>query len=171
MARPALGWSEQAPGDWIAAAESVLGQLSAYCLVHLRGIGPSVQMHGATFWDAADNVLRGGTLWNDTRTHNEAGTLDALEGVTFALRDCCDALAAIGAKIDRLLAIGGGYRSDDWPGCIATSLDFAVALPLVGDFGGAFGEARLGPMVVTGAGAEIATRLKIARTLAPVAGL
>ncbi len=43
VARPAPGWSEQAPGDWIAAAQSVLDQLAVHGLENLRGIGLSGQ--------------------------------------------------------------------------------------------------------------------------------
>jgi xylulokinase len=94
-----------------------------------------------------------------------------LEGVTFAIRDCRDALAATGTRIDRLLAVGGGSRSDYWLSAIATALGTPVALPAAGDFGGAFGAARLGMMAATGAGAEIATMPPIARTIDPVAAL
>ena len=60
-----------------------------------------------------------------------------LEGVTYAIRDCRDALAATGTKIDRLLAVGGGSKSDYWLRAIATALGTPVDLPVAGDFGGA----------------------------------
>jgi xylulokinase len=47
------------------------------------------------------------------------------------------------------------------------ALDCPVQLPVAGDFGGAFGAARLGLMAATGAGAEIATLPPIARTIDP----
>ena len=90
-----------------------------------------------------------------------------LEGVTFAIRDCRDALAATGTRIDRLLAVGGGSRSDYWLAAIATALDCPVQVPVAGDFGGAFGAARLAIMAATGAGAEIATLPPVARTINP----
>jgi len=46
-------------------------------------------------------------------------------------------------------------------------LDIAIELPVAGDFGGAFGAARLGMMAATGAGVEIATAPEIARTIEP----
>jgi xylulokinase len=46
-------------------------------------------------------------------------------------------------------------------------LDIPVHLPVAGDFGGAFGAARLGLMAATGAGAEIATLPPIARSIDP----
>ena len=63
--------------------------------------------------------------------------------------------------------MGGGARSDYWLEAIATALGVPVARPVAGDFGGAFGAARLGRMAATGAGTEIATRPEIAETFEP----
>ena len=46
-----------------------------------------------------------------------------------------------------------------------------MQLPVAGDFGGAFGAARLAIMAATGAGAEIATAPAIARTFEPESAL
>ena len=43
----------------------------------MKGIGLSVQMHGATLLGAGDEVLRPCILWNDTRSFKEAAALDA----------------------------------------------------------------------------------------------
>ena len=76
--RPAPGWSEQDPADWITAAEAVLRALAAKLdMAAIAGIGLSGQMHGATALDAADKVLRPCILWNDTRAHAQAARLDA----------------------------------------------------------------------------------------------
>jgi hypothetical protein len=48
-----------------------------------------------------------------------AGTRAVLEGVTFAFRDSRDALAATGTKLESLLAVGGGAKSDYWLKAIA----------------------------------------------------
>ncbi|RVT85384.1 xylulokinase [Rhodobacteraceae bacterium CCMM004] len=78
VSRPQSGWSEQAPADWIAAAEAVLDQLAASVgLGGVKGIGLSGQMHGATLLDRGDDVLRPCILWNDTRAHEEAAEMDA----------------------------------------------------------------------------------------------
>ncbi|NCU21160.1 xylulokinase, partial [Candidatus Falkowbacteria bacterium] len=77
VSRPAEGWAEQSPADWIGAAESVLGQLAARGLGAVKGIGLSGQMHGAVLLSASDDVLRPCILWNDTRAHREAAELDA----------------------------------------------------------------------------------------------
>ncbi len=114
-----------------------------------------------------DAAIRGAFLGLEHATDRTAATRAVLEGVTFAIRDSRDALAATGTRIDRLLAVGGGSRSDYWLKAIATALDIPVHLPVAGDFGGAFGAARLGLMAATGAGAEIATLPPIARSIDP----
>ena len=111
--------------------------------------------------------VRGAFIGLEHATDRQAGTRAVLEGVTFAIRDSRDALAATGTRLEHLLAVGGGSRSDYWLKLIATALDCPVQLPVAGDFGGAFGAARLGQMAATGAGAEIATLPQIARVIDP----
>ncbi|MBL4915704.1 xylulokinase [Szabonella alba] len=118
-----------------------------------------------------DAGIRGAFLGLEHATDRTAATRAVLEGVAFALRDCRDALAATGTRIDRLLAVGGGSRSDYWLSVIATALGVPVQLPAAGDFGAAYGAARLGMMAATGAGAEIATAPPIARQIDPDPGL
>ncbi|MFZ5708881.1 MAG: xylulokinase [Pseudomonadota bacterium] len=118
-----------------------------------------------------DAAIRAAFVGLEHATDRPAATRAVLEGVTFAIRDCRDALSATGTRIDRLLAVGGGSRSDYWLSAIATALGTPVLVPAAGDFGGAFGAARLGLMAATGAGAEIAALPRIARTVDPVAGL
>ncbi|RVV97013.1 xylulokinase [Mesobaculum littorinae] len=78
VTRPHEGWSEQAPEDWITAAETAMEALrAAHDLSGVRGIGLSGHMHGATLLDGGDQVLRPCILWNDTRSHAEAADLDA----------------------------------------------------------------------------------------------
>ena len=111
--------------------------------------------------------VRGAFTGLEHATDRQAGTRAVLEGVTFAIRDSRDALAATGTRLEHLLAVGGGSKSDYWLRLIATALDCPVQLPVSGDFGGAFGAARLAHMDATGAGAEIATLPKIARVIDP----
>lgn len=80
VSRPHSGCSEQAPADWIRATEEAVAELKASHpkeLAAVKGIGLSVQMHGATLLDGSDNVLRPCILWNDTRSFKEAAELDA----------------------------------------------------------------------------------------------
>jgi xylulokinase len=80
VSRPRTGWSEQDPESWTSAADAAMSELSANHrreVSAVKGIGLSGQMHGATFLDSANNVLRPAILWNDTRSHAEAAALDA----------------------------------------------------------------------------------------------
>ncbi|MCR9135326.1 MAG: xylulokinase [Alphaproteobacteria bacterium] len=80
VSRPAAGWSEQDPADWISATQDSIAQLKRSdpaLLAAIKGIGFSGHMHGATLIDNADTVLRPCILWNDTRSHAEAAELDA----------------------------------------------------------------------------------------------
>ena len=118
-----------------------------------------------------DATIRGAFVGLEHATDRDAATRAVLEGVTFAIRDCRDALAATGTALHSLLAVGGGSRSDYWLQAIATALDMPVSVPVAGDFGGAFGAARLGLMAATGAGPEIATQPAISRVIEPVSTL
>jgi xylulokinase len=114
--------------------------------------------------------VRGAFVGLEHATDRAAATRAVLEGVAFALRDCRDALAATGTRIDSLVAVGGGSRSDYWLSVIATALDHPLSIPEAGDFGAAFGAARLGMMAATGDTA-LATPPRITRTIAPARAL
>ena len=102
------------------------------------------------------------------RTDRPALTRAVLEGVAFALADNLAALHAAGSDPQALLALGGGARSDYWLSAIATALDLPVLRPAGGDFGAAFGAARLGLMAATGAApGEICTPPAIAAEIRP----
>ena len=160
-ATDALNWYAQLTGTDAAKLTGELGALQApgktTFLPYLGG--ERTPLNSAT--------VRGAFTGLEHATDRAAGTRAVLEGVTYAIRDCRDALAATGTKLEHLLAVGGGSRSDYWLKAIATALDCPVQLPVAGDFGGAFGAARLGLMAATGAGAEIATLPKIARVIDP----
>ena len=114
-----------------------------------------------------DAKARGAFIGLGHATDRAAATRAVLEGVTFAFRDCYDALLATGTTIDSLIAVGGGSKSDYWLGAIATALDVPIDVPVDGDFGGAFGAARLALMADTGAGPKIAGPPKIDRRISP----
>ena len=118
-----------------------------------------------------DAAVRAAFIGLEHATGRDAATRAVLEGVTFAIRDCRDALAATGTEISSLLAVGGGSRSDYWLRAVATALETHVDVPVAGDFGGAFGAARLAMMAATGGGAELAPPPKIARSVEPDAAL
>ncbi|MEO8242070.1 MAG: xylulokinase [bacterium] len=114
-----------------------------------------------------DAAIRGALLGLEHTTDRAAGARAVLEGVTFAFRESRDALAATGTRLEQVLAVGGGAKSDYWLKAIATALDISILVPADGDFGGALGAARLAIMAATGAGAEIATMPPIARSIDP----
>lgn len=116
-------------------------------------------------------AIRGAFLGLEHATDRQAGTRAVLEGVTFALKDCQQALAATGTQLDSLIAVGGGSASDYWLSAIATTLGCRIDLPQDGELGAAFGAARLGMMAASGAGAEIATPPAMAGHVEPDVGL
>ena len=118
-----------------------------------------------------DSVIRASFLNLDHGTDRNALTRAVIEGVTFAVRDSFDALTSTGTKIERLLAVGGGSKSEYWVQAIATALGLPISIPVSGDFGGAFGAARLGMMAAGGSVLDVATAPKIARVVDPVMAL
>jgi xylulokinase len=101
---------------------------------------------------------------SDARTLTHA----VLDGVAFAFRDSLEALRDAGTKVSRVMAVGGGTRSALWMKIIATVLGLPIELPVAGDFGGAYGAARLGMIAATGAShKDVCKPPKIAKTIAP----
>ena len=160
-ATDALNWFAGLVGESAASLTGALGDL------HAPGKTVFLPYLGGERTPLNDAAVRGAFVGLEHATDRAAATRAVLEGVTFAIRDCRDALRATGTQIDRLLAVGGGSRSDYWLRAIATALGTTVHLPAAGDFGGAFGAARLALMAATGAGAEIATLPPIARSIDP----
>lgn len=160
-ATDALNWYARLVG---AEAAALTGELGA-----LQPPGKTVFLPylGGERTPLNSASVRAGFIGLEHATDRAAATRAVLEGVTFAIADCRDALAATGTRLDRLLAVGGGSRSDYWLAAIATALGVPVQVPVAGDFGGAFGAARLALMAATGAGAEIATPPPIARAIEP----
>lgn len=118
-----------------------------------------------------DAKMRAALIGIGHDTDISAGTQAIVEGVTFAVRDCFDAVSANGTEFKSLIAVGGGSKSKYWLSAIATTLNLPVLVPKAGDFGGAFGAARLAMMAANNAGLEIATPPPIAHTIDPVAQL
>jgi xylulokinase len=160
-AADALNWFARLAGADAAALTGTLGALQA------PGRAVFLPYLGGERTPLNDAAVRGAFVGLEHATDAQAATRAVLEGVTFALRDCRDALAATGTRIDSLLAAGGGARSDYWLAAIATALDVPVQVPVAGDFGAAFGAARLGIMAATGTGGDLATPPPTARTIPP----
>ena len=161
VATDALNWLARLTGMEASGLTEGLGPLQA------PGKTRFLPYLGGERTPLNDAAIRGAFIGLEHATDRVAATRAVLEGVTFAIRDCRDALAATGTKISRLIAVGGGSRSDYWLSAIATALGTPVSVPVSGDFGGAFGAARLALMAATGAGAEVATLPAIDRTIEP----
>lgn len=160
-ATDALNWYGRFVGQDAASLTGSLGALEA------PGRTLFLPYLGGERTPLNDASIRGAFLGLEHATDTLAGTRAVLEGVTFALRDCRDALADTGTTLSRLTAVGGGSRSDYWLSAIATALGCPVDLPASAELGAAFGAARLGMMVATGETLAIATPPAIARTIEP----
>ena len=115
-----------------------------------------------------DSSVRAGFVGLDVATDRAEMTQAVLQGVSFAMRDSLEALRLTGAKLDTILAIGGGARSSYWVEMLATVLNLKLELPEQGDFGAALGAARLAICGVTGASIEdVMTKPPVDKTIVP----
>ncbi|WP_159588533.1 xylulokinase [Chelativorans xinjiangense] len=119
-----------------------------------------------------DAVIRGSLVGLAHRTDRAALTQAVVEGVAFAFRDSLEALKKAGTELTRVTAIGGGSRSSYWLKAIATALELPVDVPAEGDFGAAFGAARLGLIAAEGADPlSVCTPPAVSTTVEPDAAL
>ena len=155
-----LEWLVRLTGQSASALTSGLGRLTP------PGEAMILPYLGGERTPHNDASVRGTMTGISHMTDAEAATKAVLEGVVFAFRDGFDALAATGTKIDTLLAVGGGSRSDYWLSAIASALNTSIQRPVSGDFGGAFGAARLA-MMSDGGDVNIATLPQVEKTFEP----
>jgi xylulokinase len=94
-------------------------------------------------------------------------TRAVLEGVAFGFKDCLEALRQSGTAVDKALVTGGGARSRTFVGLIAAVLGTPLMLPKRGEYGAAFGAARLGRMAATGENASSLGKPPVAETFEP----
>ncbi|MBD0414322.1 xylulokinase [Oryzicola mucosus] len=119
-----------------------------------------------------DAVIRGSFTGLEHGSDRAVLTQAVLEGVSFAFRDSLEALAKAGTTLTRVTAIGGGSRSHYWLKSIATALGIPVDIPTDGDFGAAFGAARLGLIAAESADPhQVCTPPKTSETIEPDAAL
>jgi xylulokinase len=176
------------PGTWhqmgviLAATDALewLARLTGHSARALtEGLGPVTGPTRALFLPYLggertphnDAAIRGQFLHLDHATDAQTAARAVLQGVAFAFADCRDALLATGTRLERALVVGGGAASDHWVQTLASVLGVTLDRPAAGGFGAALGAARLARMAATGAGAEIATRPAIARSIEPATGL
>ncbi len=116
-----------------------------------------------------DAAIRGVFSGLAHQSDRPALTQAVVEGVAFAIRDNLEALRAAGTELSRVTAIGGGSRSRYWLKAVATALDLPVDIPADGDFGAAYGAARLGLIAAEGADPlAVCTPPSTAETIEPV---
>ncbi len=174
------------PGAWYQMGVILAATDSLNWLAGITGVQAADLTHALGAHISAPSELRFLPYLSGERTpHNDAGVRGAfigldiahgrddltravLQGVSFALRDNLEALTSTGARLDRLLAIGGGAQSRYWCELLATTLNLPLDLPEQGGFGAALGAARLAICGVTGARpGEIMTKPPIAGTVVP----
>ncbi len=99
-------------------------------------------------------------------------TQAVLEGVAFAFADCKDALVAAGTTLDRAAAIGGGSKSTLWLTVLASVLNAPLDVLKDGDFGAAYGAARLAICAAENADpASVCTPQPVVASVEPDPGL
>jgi xylulokinase len=119
-----------------------------------------------------DAVIRGSFTGLGHESDVATLTQAVLEGVAFAFLDSLHALKAAGTTLERATAVGGGSRSRYWLKAIATALGIPIDIPADGDFGAAFGAARLGLIAAETADPHmVLTPPETAATVEPDAGL
>jgi xylulokinase len=119
-----------------------------------------------------DATIRGAFAGVGHETDRRALVQAVVEGVAFALCDSRDALRAAGTTLTRVSAVGGGTRSRYWLGLLATALNVPIDVPVAGDFGAAFGAARLAMIAANGAdAARVCSAPPVADTMLPEASL
>jgi xylulokinase len=115
-----------------------------------------------------DAAVRGAFVGLEAGADRAALTRAVVDGVAFALADSLAALRSAGTEVERVTAIGGGSRSPVFLQAIANALGVPVDVPADGDFGAAFGAARLGLVAATGADpVAVATPPATAHTVEP----
>ena len=119
-----------------------------------------------------DADIRGAFIGLRTSASVTDLTRAVIEGVCYGLRDSAEALQSSGARLENMLAIGGGSASQYWVELLATILNTPLHLPAAGEFGAALGAARLGMCAATGTAPEsVMTAPEIRQTIEPRADL
>ncbi|MEX0347247.1 MAG: xylulokinase [Rhizobiaceae bacterium] len=115
-----------------------------------------------------DAAIRGAFVGLEHGHDRKVLTQAVLEGVAFALADNLAALRDTGTNLERVIAVGGGSRSSYWLKLIATALNITVDMPADGDYGAAFGAARLGLIAAENADPlSICTPPQISQSIEP----
>lgn len=115
-----------------------------------------------------DSEIRGAFVGLDVSMERDDLTRAVIEGVAFALRDSLVALQSTGARLETVLAVGGGTRSRFWLTTLANVLQLPLSLPSSSELGAALGAARLAICADTGAApSEVMAAPEIAQVITP----
>ncbi len=90
-----------------------------------------------------DAKARGVFVGLSHNSDTQAMVQAVLQGVTFAFRDCQQALLNAGTTLEDAYAVGGGAKSTYWLNMLSSALNLPLKLPVDGDFGASLGAARL----------------------------
>ncbi len=160
------------------AALSWFAQITGKTEVELtEALGPKLHAPGRTMFlpylsgertPHNSAAARGAFLGLENAGTRETLTQAVVEGVSFALRDNLEVLKQGGGAVESAIAVGGGSRAGYWLKALATAMDIEIEVPVGGDFGAAFGAARLGLLAATGASiAEVCRKADIQQAVTP----
>ncbi|MEP3047084.1 MAG: xylulokinase [Roseibium sp.] len=152
---------KKSPGDLTSALGTVSGPSQVSFLPYLGG---ERTPHN-------DVEIRAGFAGISHETDDAVLTHAVLDGVAFALKDCLEALSVAGTKVDRVLAVGGGSKSQTWLEIIASLLNVTIDVPVDGDFGASLGAARLGQAAALGNTDGIFDKPALKASIDPVSNL
>ena len=97
-----------------------------------------------------NNAHASGAFFDIKRHHHQGDLMRAvIQGVSFAIADAYDVLAAAGGRPQTLLATGGGSQNATWLTTIASIIGSPITIPKQSEIGAAMGAARLA-MLATG---------------------
>lgn len=114
-----------------------------------------------------DNDIRAG-FWGLSETTSQGAMMRAvMEAIAFTFADAQAAMAAGGTRPERLLAIGGGTRSDALLQMIADVMQVPLGRSGAAEVGPALGAARLGQIALGADPAEVATKPEVQRWFTP----
>ncbi|MEJ8476753.1 xylulokinase [Roseibium algae] len=160
-ATDSLNWLAKSLGAEPSTLTGALGPVSAPSdVLFLPYLGGERTPHN-------DVSIRAGFYGISHETDNRALTHAVLDGVAFALKDCMEALAVAGTKVERVTAVGGGSRSKVWLEIIASLLNVVVDVPADGDFGASLGAARLGQAAAVGSTEGIFSKPPMSTSIEP----
>jgi xylulokinase len=176
------------PNTWhqmgvMLSAASALDWWARATGASLEALLTEAQIHGAQVREAMplflpylsgertphnDANVRGGFIGLSHAAGRAELTRAVIEGVAFGFKDCLEALRQSGTTIEHALVTGGGTRSPFVMDVLATVLGIRLVLPRHGEYGAAYGAARLGRLAASGENpAVICQPPPVARTIEP----